>query len=291
MRFRSFDNLRLFTVVARHLSFTAAGAELHLSKGAVSYQITRLENELGFTLFERQTRGVTLTEAGNQLLYVSRVAFDDIESEIDSLRRVDTTRITVGMTTYFASRWLSPRLMHFTSRYPKIGLRLQPTVGIVDPQKERIDMLIRWGKGDWQDLDIEPLLPCPVTPTAGADIAQRVKVVGLETVLSEATLLQDVDDSVAWRDWHRVAGIRYRRKRDELVIPDPNVRVQGVIDGQGIALNDRLVDVEIASGKLFRISDVEADDYGYFLAYPKRALENPALKAFRDWIVEEVNQP
>ncbi len=69
MRFKSYDNLRLFTVVARHLSFTAAAAELHLSKGAVSYQITRLENELGFEVFSRQKRGVTLTEEGNRLLY------------------------------------------------------------------------------------------------------------------------------------------------------------------------------------------------------------------------------
>ncbi|WP_315980571.1 LysR family transcriptional regulator [Aliamphritea spongicola] len=57
MRFRHYDSLRLFDVVARHLSFTQAAEELHLTKGAVSYQITRLEEALGFSLFIRQHRG------------------------------------------------------------------------------------------------------------------------------------------------------------------------------------------------------------------------------------------
>ena len=71
------------------------------------------------------------------------------------------------------------------------------------------------------------------------------------------------------------------------MIPDPNVRVQAVIDGQGVALNDALVQEEMAAGRLYRISPVELSNYGYFLAYPKGALNIPGLKAFRDWIVGE----
>ena len=77
------------------------------------------------------------------------------------------------------------------------------------------------------------------------------------------------------------------RTSDNLVIPDPNVRVQAVIDGQGIALNDNLIADEIAAGQLSRVSEVELADYGYYLAYAAGALEVPALKAFRDWIVGE----
>ena len=54
MRFRSFDSLKLFCIVAEKMSFTAAGDKLHMSKGAVSYQIAKLEGELGFPLFERR---------------------------------------------------------------------------------------------------------------------------------------------------------------------------------------------------------------------------------------------
>jgi LysR family glycine cleavage system transcriptional activator len=67
------------------------------------------------------------------------------------------------------------------------------------------------------------------------------------------------------------------------------VRVQAVIDDQGVALNDALVAGELSAGRLFQISAVELGDYGYFLAYPRGALGTPGLKAFRDWIMAEAN--
>ncbi|MEM7293017.1 MAG: LysR family transcriptional regulator, partial [Pseudomonadota bacterium] len=129
MAFKSYDQLRAFTAVASHLSFTRAASELNLTKGAVSYQIKRLEDDLGFAVFERGKRGIVLTDRGERLLRTCRTALDDIESEIESLRRDDNKKITIGLTTYFASRWISPRLMGFTSQYPDVALRLQPTVG------------------------------------------------------------------------------------------------------------------------------------------------------------------
>ena len=74
-------------------------------------------------------------------------------------------------------------------------------------------------------------------------------------------------------------------------MPDPNVRVQAVIDGQGLALNDNLVADEIAAGRLVRVSTIELDSYGYHLAYPEGALETPGLRQFRDWIMKEAESP
>ena len=284
MRFRSYDSLRLFGVVARHLSFTKAAAELNLTKGAVSYQITRLEEALGFPVFQRRQRALSLTEKGRRLWYVSEVAFRDLEREIAELRDAAPGRITVGMSTYFASRWLSPRLMTFTAGHPKVGLRLQPLVDLLDLDAHHIDFAIRWGKGDWTDMEIEPLFACPAFPTVGSGFTERIAEQGLEEVLSASPLLHDRDDSTAWQDWHAAAGIDYRAARDDLVIPDPNVRVQAVIDGQGIALNDSLVTAEIDDGRLSRISDIVLADYGYYLAYPKGAMAVPGVRAFRDWL-------
>ena len=287
MHFRRYENLRLFGIVARHLSFTKAAAELNLTKGAVSYQIAQLERALGFPVFRRRHRALSLTEKGQRLWHVAEVAFRDLEREIAELRDVAPGRITVGMSTYFASRWLSPRLMTFTARHPKLGLRLQPMVDLVDLEGHAIDLAIRWGRGDWTDLEIEPLFACPAFPTAGAGIAKQIAAQGLERALAALPLLHDRDDSTAWQDWHAAAGLAYRATRDDLVIPDPNVRVQAVIDGQGIALNDRLVGAELDTGRLCRIADVELADYGYHLAYPKGALGTPGIKAFRDWILKE----
>lgn len=140
---------------------------------------------------------------------------------------------------------------------------------------------------DLSDLDIEPLFACAAFPTAGAAVAGQIAELGLETALADLPLLHDRDDSMAWRDRHEVASLPYRSIRDDLVVPDPNVRVQAAIDGQGVALNDELVATELADGLLSKVSDVERADYGYFLAFPKGALGTPAIKIFRDWIMYE----
>ena len=83
------------------------------------------------------------------------------------------------------------------------------------------------------------------------------------------------------------AGLDYRPKPNPLIIPDPNVRVEALVNGQGIALNDWLISAEIAANRLYQISPVALPQYGYFLVYHRRALENPALSAFRNWILSE----
>ncbi len=287
MGFRHLDALRVFGVVARHMSFTGAAGELHLTKGAISYQIKGLEQELGFALFERQHGGISLTSKGQKLWHTSQVTLEQLEHEINRLRLEDNRSITVGMSTYFASRWLSPRLMRFTSRFSSIGLRLQPTTGLNDLTRDAIDIAIRWGKGDWTDLQVEFLLNRPAIPTAGKIIAQQINQRGFEQILGDVTLLHDFEGSKSWEDWHLAAAIPYQAKSDDLVIPDPNVRVQAVIDGQGLALNDQLVEPEISAGQLIQVSTVSLENYGYYLVYPKGSLENPALMAFRNWIISE----
>jgi DNA-binding transcriptional LysR family regulator len=289
MRFRSFDHLRVFNVVASHHGFTPAAKELNLTKGAVSYQISRLEQELGFKVFTRTKRGVALTTKGSQLLQTSQAAFNNIESEIQKLREGDSSSITIGMSTYFASRWLSPRLMTFMAKHPAIGLRIQPLINL--EKLININLAIRWGKGDWVDPDMvsELIFRCPAMLTMGKSMKQAVDNNGIETALKGQPLLHDRDDSDAWQNWFNAAKLDYTPTSNSLVIPDPNVRVQAVIDNQGVALNDELVAGEISSGQLFQYTEVELTEYGYYLVYPKAALNQTAIKAFRDWVMQENN--
>ncbi len=288
MRFRAFDNLRTFTVVAQYLSFTAAASELSLTKGAVSYQISRLESTLGFAIFTRHKQGIELTAKGRRLLQKAQSTFSNLESEIDSLRKDDkNNNITIGMSTYFASRWLSPRLMHFITDHADIGLRLQPLIDLINLKHVDIDMAIRWGKGDWSNTNtrVELIFPCPAILSAGITAIKRIEKEGIEIAIQSLTLLHDHDESTAWRDWFEAAGLNYSSGKNTLVIPDPNVRVQAVIDNQGVALNDALVKNEAENGLVFFYQPVQLDNYGYYLVYPERTLEQPAQRAFRDWIM------
>ena len=287
MSFRSFDNLKTFDVIARHMSLTQAADELHLSKGALSYQVKKLEQELGFKVFDRINNKIKLTIKGKSLLLTTREALKSLEEEITHLREADSPHITIGMSTYFASRWLTPRLMKFTSVNTNIGLRIQPTMGLATPGDSGLDMVIRWGDGTWQDLQHELLFNCPAMATAGKSLAKKFKQFGLQDTLAATTLLHDFEGSTSWAQWHTLAGLNLCDSVETLVIPDPNVRVQAVINGQGMALNDFLVSDEINRGNLIQISEVELSDYGYYLAYQSDAMQNPYLKSFRDWLIKE----
>lgn len=289
MRFRNYDNLRSFCQVARHGSFTAAAEALSLTKGAVSHQVGRLESELGFALFRRARKGIELTPNGRKLWRVAELAFDSVEQEIGHLRRRDQSNLTIGMATYFASRWLSPRLMRFITLHPEIGLRIQPLIGVRDLRSSDLDMAIRWGKGDWQDrgMAIEPILQTPAMLTASAATGRRIESDGIAATIDGLNLLHDADGSTAWQDWFDAAGLEMRGGANDLLIPDPNVRVQAVIDDQGVGLYDSLVDDEVDAGKLYRYQPVGLDAYGYYLVYPEDAAQESPVREFRDWIRAE----
>ena len=284
MRFRHFDNLRVFNIVARHGSFASAADELHLTKGAVSHQVRQLEAELGFTLFDRLPRGISLTAKGRELLATTNSAFGHLEQKISELRQEQTRALTIGVTTYFASRWLSPRLMEFMRTHPDIRLRIQPMIDLENLKREGIDLAIRWGNGDWNDVSIEKLFACPAWPCGDEHSLKQVQELGLEAAFESFTLLRDREDSNAWSHWFKVAGLNYMGRADTLIIPDPNVRVQAIIDGQGIALNDGLVEAELQAGRLCRLSDAQLSDYGYYLAYTEDAMQNPDVEAFASWL-------
>ena len=285
--FRHHDTLRLFTEVARYGSFSDAAEALNMTKGAISYQIKTLEADLGLTLFQRNPRGVTLTQDGQTLLEIGRDRFQAIEAELTALKGPRPQSLTVGMSSYFASRWLSPRLMTFMQKHPDIQLRIQPMTQLFDLEGQGVDIAIRWGDGKWQDVDIMPFMPAPAWPVGNPQAAEKVQDLGIAQALSELTLLRDHDGSNAWSDWLAAAGLPRQTRKDTLIIPDPNVRVQAVIDGQGIALNDVFVAKEVQDGQLVQLSEVEISSYGYFLARPPETQNPESVDAFVDWLLEQ----
>jgi DNA-binding transcriptional LysR family regulator len=282
--FRHHDLLRLFTEIARHPSFSEAAEALNMTKGAISYQIRTLEADLGVALFRRTARGVTLTGEGLRLQAICRARYAEIEAELETFKDVTMRRLTLGVSTYFAARWLSPRLMSFMQEQPEVQLRIQPVIQFLDRELKDVDLTIRWGKGEWAGGDVTPFMPLRPFPVGNAEASHMVKTLGLARAISRSTLLRDRDDSNAWSDWLDAAGLPRQTRQDTLIIPDPNVRVQAVIDGQGIALMDDLVQDELEKCRLFRISEVALPDYGYFLFRPDRIAPSVTAGLFAEWL-------
>jgi DNA-binding transcriptional LysR family regulator len=287
MHFQNYDDLRVFNVVARHGSFASATRDLNLTKGAISYRIRMLEEALGFSIFRRVPRGVVLTAEGQGLLDATEQPFLEMERRISVLRSEESGTVTVGLSTYLASRWLSPRLMDFMQSHTDIRLRIQPMIDLLDLDGEGIDLAIRWGDGLWDDMSIEQLFSCPAFPTGTPEVLSTIQAIGLEDAFASLPLLHDRENSRAWADWYAAAGLEYPEQSNVLTIPDPNVRVQAVADGQGIALNDNLMSQELADGRLVRLSDTRLENYGYFLAYRTKAMNHRSVAIFAEWLLNQ----
>jgi LysR family transcriptional regulator, glycine cleavage system transcriptional activator len=137
--------LRGFESAARHLSFTAAAAELNLTQSSISRQVATLERQLGKALFLRKTRALLLTPAGQQLQQAVQQALAGIDRSVDAIRGTGSAqRVTLSTYASFASLWLVPRLALFQRLHPGIEIRLDASDRVVDLQAEDVDLAIRW---------------------------------------------------------------------------------------------------------------------------------------------------
>src|SRR5262250_554404 len=120
-RLPSLDTLRVFSIAARHLSFTKAADELHLTQSAISHRVRALEEELGAPLFNRLTRRLELTRVGQALAQRVNHAVADIARAVAELNPTNhAMRLTVTMGPSVASRLLVPRLPQFLAQNPDI---------------------------------------------------------------------------------------------------------------------------------------------------------------------------
>src|SRR5437660_5416587 len=151
--------LRAFEAAARHMSFSKAAEELHVTPAAISHQIHALEEDLGVKLFHRQSRAVELTASAKLLLPGLSDAFTGIQAAVRRLRaHNDTGTLTVTASPSIAAKWLVLRLHQFQEQYPDIDVRLSATDEIVDLARGDFDIAIRYGTGRYPGLAVELLL-------------------------------------------------------------------------------------------------------------------------------------
>ena len=125
----TFRQLRVFTEVAKHLSFSQAAEQLHLTPPAVTMQVKELEGHVGMPLFERQGRQVHLTMAGEYfLVYAKRLlsTLKDADNVMARFKRVETGVLTIGLLST-AGYFLPALLARFQSEHPGVDVRLDVT--------------------------------------------------------------------------------------------------------------------------------------------------------------------
>jgi LysR family glycine cleavage system transcriptional activator len=282
--------LRAFEAVARHASFTRAAEELRVTQGAISYQVKRLEGELGAALFRREGRSVSLTPAAERLLAPLQRALADIADAVAAVGPGSAApQLTVALSTYFAAHWLSKRLGRFSRQHPSVRIRLQHPESSARFSADEVDMAIRWHRADWKapQLAIESLLLSSLMPVCSPQLRDGPPRLAHPADIRRHILLRDEVTREAWSEWLKLAGVVQPIPAREVTINDPNVYIQAAIDGQGMALADGLVADDLALGRLVEPFETRLEGYGYFLVRPKEAPLRPAATWFRDWLLAE----
>jgi len=279
------NSLRAFEAAARLESFSRAAAEVHVTHGAISHQVKTLEEFLGVALFARTGRRVSLTENGRAFAERVRAALREIGDAADLFRRSDrSNRLTVSMLPSFAARWLMPRLGRFMTKHPEIAVNVHASLKLVDFVRDEVDIAIRFGLGDWPQLETEKFMDDEFFPVASARF-NRGRLPRRPAELAKYRLMKS--DNEPWAPWFKAAGVRLAEPIGP-TFNDSAMVVQAALDGRGIALVRRtLAEGALASGSLVRLFDVSVPaQESYYLVRPKG--EPPArVAAFREWLLKE----
>jgi len=285
------NSLKSFEAAGRLLSFTDAARELNVTQAAVSHQIKVIEDFLGVSLFERYPRRLALSEQGKALLPDVTEAFDRVSQAIGSLSQEQYSNlVSVRLAPSFAAKWLSPRLKYFWLQYPEIDLCLFHAHDAVDFEREEIDIAVTYGKGDWSGVVADKLLGLDFFPVCSPAFMCNDKPLTELDNLRYYSLLHDANYE-CWRDWIELAGLQGIDSDKGTIIDDTNVLIQAAIDGQGIALGSTtFVEDHLESGKLIKPFDINlVNDFCYFVVCPESHLKNPAVRAFKEWLLSLVD--
>ncbi len=285
--------LRAFEAAARHLSFTDAATDLEQTQGAVSHQIRELETRLGVKLFNREPRGITLTESGRTYLAFVREALEQLRTGEQALRpQIAEDILTVSCSPNFAHKWLVPRLGSFMADNPTLELRISASPQHITFDRDGIDIAVRHGDGNWPELDVTRLCEEWVFPVCSPHLTPAVQSIKSITDLSKFILIHD-QQREGWVSWLRAIQAQpadFDLERGP-VMSQTSLAIDAAIAAQGVALaRSALVGLDLAAGRLVRpVKDKIRADFAYWIVCPKQRGSHPNIRRFNKWLLGQAS--
>lgn len=286
--------LKIFEAVARHLSFTKASEELHLTQPAVSMQIKQLEQTTGVPLFELVGKRVYLTEAGQELQRYSRsitmllAEAEQVFEEMKGLRR-GRLNITVASTAnYFVPRlWAT-----FRKRHPDVSVSLDVTnrEGLIRALAEnQADLVIMGLPPEGLDLVAESFMPNPLVVIAPpSHPLATAKQVPLQRLQGETFLVRE-QGSGTRSLMERVFAEKGLAPATPIEMSSTEAIKQGVEAGLGLALLSlHTLEMELALKRLV-VLHVEGFPVlrEWYIVHRSGKRLSAVAQAFRDFILTE----
>ena len=282
-------SLQVFEAAARLLHFSKAGEELCISQSAVSHQIRQLETYLGVSLFSRRNRQLALTPEGRTLAAELETSLNHLARVCSDLRGESKVEIRLVLYSSFAVKWLIPRLGDFKKRHPLIKLRLDMLSQDPMLHQDSGDLYISsltGGSGYWhRTLHRERMIPV-CSPEYLAESPQ----IALERFEYQTLLAVDEGElGVDWERWSLMHGTRMPDSSQVQMFSHVLLSVEAAAAGLGIALaSDFIVQGDLASGRLIALDwpDLHTG-FEFNLCCKRRKLDNPDIRLFVDWLLEQ----
>ena len=294
--------LRAFEASARHQSFSLAAQELNVTPAAVGQLVRTLEDWLGSPLFVRSASGrarLVTTEVAEQALPDIRAGLERLAVGLERLRSGSAGGVlTVTVSPAFAAKWLLPRIERFQAAWPETDLRLDTSLKPVDFVAQRIDVGVRYGRGQWPGLAAEKLMDEEVYPVCAPALLATATLQAPGDLRGQVLIHdQSVDTSTgfaSWQAWLRHAGVQGVPTDRGLRINNSAAVLQAAIDGQGVALaRSVMAHDDLAAGRLVRLfPQVRLESaLAYYVVYRPECIAQPKVAAFRDWLLREAHGP
>jgi DNA-binding transcriptional LysR family regulator len=277
--------LQQFVRVARFGNLSRAAVQANLTVSALSHQIRQLEDRLGRRLFERGPRGVKLTTEGCGLLEAVGEHFDGIDHALARYRERRHDSLTLSASSGIMSSWLVPRLPRLVAVHPELELNLQSSSVLVDFEREPVDVGLRYGRGQWENLRSERLFGEWLAPVATPELVARMGDTDPRDLAAWPLL---GDPANRWRDWFaHVGGTPPQRYVAHFDSTD--ALRHAALEGLGVALGRMVTSRSlIEAGRLVVLGERYLPiPEAYWLVYPPRSQEHRGLQAFRKWLLVE----
>jgi len=289
--------LKVFESVARHLNYTRAAEELHLTQPAVSMQVKQLEESLGAALFEQLGKRIHLTETGKEVLTYARnitQQLDELEAVLNHQKGLSGGRLRVSVAT--TANYFVPILLgSFSRRHPDITVSLDVTnrETLLRQLSENLVDLVIMGRPPAQaDVEAEVFMDNPLVIVAppGHPLA-REKKIPLRRLQEEVFLVREPGSGT------RVAMERFFSERSMhlktgMEVGSNEAIKQSVQARLGLGLLSRAtVDQELALGQLVVLDVAEFPIMRHWYMVHRRGKRlSPVARAFRDFVLTEAKQ-
>jgi LysR family transcriptional regulator, low CO2-responsive transcriptional regulator len=294
MKHVTLRQLRVFLAAARHMNFSRAAEELHLTQPAVSTQIKELAQGAGLPLFERIGRRTYLTPAGEEMLHCANAIMQRMKEAEDALARLKgVTGGRLNVAVISAGDYFFPRVLAaFGARHPGISFNLtvHNREGLLRQLADNLTDLAVMVRPP-RDLDIVavPFAPHPYVIVAAPDHPLAGVRQIPRTALNRERFVLREHGSDTWNSMREVFGRQFSRLNIAMQIQSTETIKQAVVAGFGLAfLSAHTLALDLLAGSLV-VLDVQGFPamLNWYLVHNRSKRLPPVAAAFKEFVLRD----